>query len=1187
MVVREAVDRILEGKFNTEIHTLNFSSPLLELTVLPGEQYEGSFTIYGKPEVMTEGSVSSTELRMKCPAEHFAGTQEEIPYLFDATGMSPGDSMKGEFRIISNQGEYLLPFEVKIGNGDLDSSLGSIRNLFHFTNLARTNWEEAVRLFFSPDFEQILNGTDKQYLNTYRGLVKGERKEQYLEEFLLVIKKKQKTEFIIENQEIRVDNPQGITESRILIQRNGWGYSELTVETEGAFLSAEKTKIRDEDFLGNCYRLSFYISENRLHDGKNYGKLRFRNPYTELEVPVMVYNHAVNRKQMEENRLQKHKTVELMQYYEAFRIKKIGAASWMKETSRIVDELIESQEQNPAYMLMKVQLLITQERRNEAEWLLGQADDLLAGNYHPTLYCYYMYLTTLLDRSEEHIDDMASQVEKIFVENMDDWRIAWLLIYLSEDYARSPSKKWLVLEEQFSKGATSPVLYIEAYHLILNNPAILMALSDFELQVLCFAARKELLNAEVAAQIVYLAQKQKQYRKTLFMILCACYRVLPTDEVLQAVCTLLINGNITEPDAFPWYEKAIQRELRITRLYEYYMMSMKLDDHAAIPKMVLMYFSFDSSLDVLHNSFLYAYIYRNKALYPELYESYREQLERFVVFQLLKKRNNRWLSYLYKNMITESMITEEVSEGLLTVLFLHEISFARPDISRILLTYEGLRETLEFPVSGQSATIPLYGSAYRIVLEDMQGNHFCREEEYELTRLMIPDKLAAMIAPYVSGEVLFDLWLCGKGDHLLPVSEDNVENMKRLVHASEISAVLQKELRMKLIQFFYDKDRMSELDECLNELTPEMVLRDSISPIIRFMVIRGMYEKAYEWICLCGGDGIEAKLIVRLCNRLLSLEGMQENPVMTALIYRAFLAGKYDELLLRYLVLYFNGTVKEMRDVFQTATSFGVENRELGERILIQLLHTGAYVGNTCAIFKSYVEKGADPDVEMAFLAQSAYDYFVKDKITDGFIFDEISRLADKDAELPKVCRMAYTKYYAENKKLINEVVHSHLITFLREMTAEGLVFPFYKEFADDIAFMHKYMDRTMVEYHVKDGNRAVLHYLVEREGNVDSEYCKEEMKDMYGGVCVKDFVLFFGERLQYYIVELADGAEQLTESGTFSRSDTDMNREVSRYDLINDIAMARTLKDYDTMEKLLYEYYDYAYLLEELFQPL
>ena len=174
--MREVVDRILEGNFNNDVHSLSFSSPLIELKLEPGEKYEGSFTIFGKPNVMTEGTVSTTELRMKCLVESFTGTEEAIPYVFDAAGMIKGDSLKGEFRVISNQGEYLIPYHVEIDSENLNSSLGSIKNLFHFANLAKSSWEEAANLFFSKDFEQVLQGSDKQYLNTYRGLVKDGRK---------------------------------------------------------------------------------------------------------------------------------------------------------------------------------------------------------------------------------------------------------------------------------------------------------------------------------------------------------------------------------------------------------------------------------------------------------------------------------------------------------------------------------------------------------------------------------------------------------------------------------------------------------------------------------------------------------------------------------------------------------------------------------------------------------------------------------------------------------------------------------------------------------------------------------------------------------------------------------------------------------------------------------------------------
>ena len=127
-------------------------------------------------------------------------------------------------------------------------------------------------------------------------------------------------------------------------------------------------------------------------------------------------------------------------------------------------------------------------------------------------------------------------------------------------------------------------------------------------------------------------------------------------------------------------------------------------------------------------------------------------------------------------------------------------------------------------------------------------------------------------------------------------------------------------------------------------------------------------------------------------------------------------------------------------------------------------------------------------------------------------------------------------------------------------------------------------MDKTMVEYHVRDGNKAVIHYLVEKDGDVEGEYVKEEMQNMFGGVCVKQFVLFFGERLQYYITETEDGKEQLTESGTLSRNDTGREQRESKYSLLNDIAIGRNLHDYGTMETLLYEYFEKDYIVKEMF---
>ena len=63
--------------------------------------------------------------------------------------------------------------------------------------------------------------------------------------------------------------------------------------------------------------------------------------------------------------------------------------------------------------------------------------------------------------------------------------------------------------------------------------------------------------------------------------------------------------------------------------------------------------------------------------------------------------------------------------------------------------------------------------------------------------------------------------------------------MKQIMESPLVKESIQKEIRLKLMQYDYDHDQMNELDEVLNDLKPEMIFRDSMSRMIRFMVIRG------------------------------------------------------------------------------------------------------------------------------------------------------------------------------------------------------------------------------------------------------------------------------------------------------------------------------------------------------------
>ena len=1187
--MHSVVENILNGNFNTERHSLNFSSPVIELSVNEGTPYEGSFTIFGPRDVFTEGTVSSTGLRMKCPVRDFSGSECEIPFIFDSTGMNEGDTFKGEFRIISNQGEYLIPYDIKVGNDNLDTSMGDIRNLFHFTNLARSNWDEASDLFYSDDFKNVLVGSDRAYLNAYMALLDSTDRHQALEEFLLKIKKKQPVEFIVDEPNVKIDSLMGSLEKNIILHRNGWGYSDLKITADESFIVLLRDSITDRDFTANSARIPYKIDGGDLHEGRNYGRITLDNAYNHIEITICVNNHPINRRIVDIERTVKHHTIDLMHYYEAFRCRKISAGTWMQETGAIVDALRDTDKENLYFELMNVQLLVTKERYNEARWILEQTEDRVSTSDDATLYCYYYYLTTLVNRTDSETERVASLVRHMHLKHPENWRIAWLLMYLDEDYARSGQKKWELLEKLFSLGATSPVLYVEAFSILQNNPTILSTIGDFEIQVLRYMAKKDVLNADVIEQFIYIFGRQKVYKESMVDLLKACYAVLPNKDVLQALCILLINLGDTSQKSFEWYEKAIENELKITKLYEFYMMSINMDVDVKIPKMALMYFAFDSSLDSIHNAYLYAYMYKNRNILTELYENYKSAIERFVSSELLKGHNNRFLAFLYKNIITENSISDDAAVGLSKAIFVQRLIFHRDNITKVAVRYSNVATDNSYPVrkGEKEIYIPIYGTNNQIVLYDALGNSFICESEYELQRLMMPDKLQGYIAPYIVNDVLFDLWACEHGTDLAQVTESNVENMRRIADCPLADKDVRKEIKSRLIRFYYDEDMMDELDSLLNEIEYEEVPAKGYSEIVHLMVVRGMYEKAYKWICIGGGENIETKVIGRLCQRIIDETNLrdEEDPSMTALIHRVFTVGKCEGELLRYLVRFFDGTCKEMKDIWKRAVSDGLDTFPLEEKLLNQMLYTGAYVSELGRILASYNETLRCDRLTLAVLSQIGFDYFVYDKLMDDESMKLIGQFIETNAEIPFVLKLTYTKFNAEKAADLSEKELRTIVVYLREIMAKGMFFPYFKEYASTITFMHRFSDKTIIEYKAPEALSAQIHFMIEKNESSHNEYAKEEMKNMYHGIFVKQFVLFFGERLQYYIVENDGDGEQLTESGTVTCSDMSHKGAVSKYDLINDIAIARTLGDNDTMYNLLLEYFKQEHLLTEIFR--
>lgn len=99
--------------------------------------------------------------------------------------------------------------------------------------------------------------------------------------------------------------------------------------------------------------------------------------------------------------------------------------------------------------------------------------------------------------------------------------------------------------------------------------------------------------------------------------------------------------------------------------------------------------------------------------------------------------------------------------------------------------------------------------------------------------------------------------------------------------------------------------------------------------------------------------------------------------------------------------------------------------------------------------------------------------------------------------------------------------------TYLADFTAEKIYFSFYRRFPVFLQQKYGFYDKVFIEYQNRRGNRVFLHY---RSGEHD-EFRTMEMKEAYGGIFISDFLLFFGENIQYYVSQMREEKEQILES--------------------------------------------------------
>lgn len=1179
--MRKRIEELAEGKIPYEQPQVVFSKEKLELEAVEGQTAADSFVVKSENGIRMRGIIYSSSARMECLTNQFEGEEVQIQVQFHADGMSEGDFVTGSFFIVCNGGEYPLAFEVTVTKLYAEASTGKIKNLRDFTKLAKNEWKEAYHIFHSPAFKNILAPKDLKASLLYSGLSKPTVTEQTMDEFLIGTGKKERAHFALEKHSVEIAGAKDPVEERIHIQKDGWGFLEIRVFTEDEFLVPQKRYLTGDDFLGETYPFSFYIDTEKMHAGNNYGCIYFENDAQKEELHVLAAKGG--RHTQKERRIQglQRATYLLTRCYLNFRLKKIVTGEWTKQTLALIQRMEEFQPNDPWYLLFKAYALQRNKQRQDAQWLMDEYRQKYKNKKDPQ-WAFYDYLCLQKEKEPVIVDRLLDEIEEIAKRYGTHPMIFFLTLRLNGTLRTQPQIKLRVMEARIMQGQYSPLWYVEAYQAYLEQPYLLTKLDAYEILLMNWASRQGVLTKDLAGQVMRLANNMRQFHPLVCRILFRSYEKDPDEDMLMGVCAYLIKGQCYQSKYHRWYEKGIAENLKITGLYEAFLLTMDLHSIQPLPKVIQMYFQYNNQLAYPYKAALYVNIIARKQEQPSIYEKYAQTMKQFAIDEILKGHIDDNLAVIYDEMLDKGMLTQELATPLADILYTHKFYCTNKMAAFVVVVQKHMKEEQRVPISKEAAYFQLFSNDYAIVLENNRGQRFVSPEACQLEKLMKPSHYIRRCLNFAPEKLQYLMHhMDGKTELSVPVRTD-VDYLHTLMAAPQISAKFKSQIGPGLVRYCLINQLEEGLETYVAQVDFASMRRDNRNLMIELMIDHGWYEKAYELVSSYGYDGIDAaKLSEMLCGVLGSRE-IGEDAFLLELCMTVLTEGMRSQEVVLYLAKYFEGPSKQMLLVYEAARACEVqETEELEERLLIQALYSTQEVDSVQDAYQGYRGHGGREFILQAYRSYCMHEYVVHDAMLPGGLFLEACQLYKEGRLRGIACRLGLLKCFSQadgldryQLKIADELLH--------EFISRNMNFAFFKSLPESLCSRYQLYNRVLVEYRAMPDSRIQIHYRMRQQ----QEFTAAAMLNIYDGIFSYEFLLFRDDELEYYLVQETEaGMQQLGESVHIKGQTYGDVSYGGRYAYINYMLYLREQGKEKELLRMMQEYEKYSILAGKMFK--
>lgn len=1169
--MRKKIYRMSEDQFEMRKNKIVCSVEKIKEICTINEDFEGEFQISSSYDSPIRGVIYSTNPYVILKDVQFDGTNNTIKYMLKNCGFLKGDNLEGEFVIISNSDSKHLPYEISFSERKVSSSIGPINDLQDFTRLARENYIEANKIFHSDIFSSVLSEESLDTKLLYQGYKRSFPSLNNLEEFLVSCNLKERISFKISNNKVKFDSISENQKEEIVITKDNWGNLEIDVYSDSDFVTVEKNHIDSDYFLGSTLNYNYYIHKNRMHKGRNIARITFdsNNQHEELIIEAKLEGDDTYVDYTYSDR--KRRKVEFLKTYEEYRLRRITTGDWTNKSIELIDSFIAdimSDEEDKIsryqkykydiefFELMKAHCYIANKQRQEALWIIQNIKRDISDK-KSVKWAYLLYLCTLIEKEPSYVDRLTHEIEVIFRQHPNDVRIFWFLLFLRDEYINNSNRKLKAVYQWLNNDYNTPYLYVEIYALYRQDPYLLTELSDTTINVLEWSRRHDAITEDMCMQFFALLGNVEEYSEKIYRICEYMYQVSPSTNNLEAIVNYLMRFSCYGKKYLKWYELCIYKEMKITGIYEAYLMCLEGEELISLPQIILMYFKYQSNISYDKKAIVYSNVILNKNEYPSIYNEYLRTIELFAIEQMQLGHINDSLAIIYQDVLDNGIINEDIASDIAPLLHTARITMVR-NVSRVMVVEEQLENPIVVPVQNKVAYVPIFSKNYKIFLEDSTGNVYANPLDYMCEFMLdgddILDNLKIMSPtsmPYVLRyfEELKDSslpkFLIGNDDEALKI--EDLHCVETFISSKEISKKYKNFLYPLIIYFLQKHGREEMIEKHLCEEVDYSIMdAKTLSYIITLFISIEMYDRAYYLITSYNGTCVDKKYINTLCEYMIK-ENLEEidDDFFVSLCSNLIGNIKMSDYVVEFLNRKYVGPTEKMIELWVESKELLLESTKLEDRILVQMYYCEEIHEKAIDVFKSYMSGEYNRMLVEAIVTYYAHEYMIEnvDSI-DEFILAVIAKFYNRQDKMNDSSKIALMKYLCLKKNL-DEDENNILDSLIREYIVKNVYFSFYKNVKKDLIVKYHLYDKVFVEYHGNPNERICIVSKKDKE-----ELVVEEMVEMYKGIYVKQFVVFFGDSIQYEIFKDGDN-ENVLKKDTVVFNDI-VNERNSRYDLIN-----------------------------------